>query len=245
MPTATGLVVAPARAPDGRARTRYIAGAVGSPVCASLAVVAGCAGLGYAGAIGAVVAVAAVCGFAVHAARYRRVTRYLEGQARGKANARREHLRLQQLRVVGLGRVEHYNELSVLVEQIERIDPALAARFELQGLLDHFIRAAVDHHRFSDALRLSGAGALPASLALAGPRSRRRRDLLQRRLAHRDACTQRMAELADEIDATDDLIRLVAQRVACPSQEPERDREIDRRLGELDEVDAALHQLSA
>ena len=245
MPTATGLVVAPAPLPPGLSRARYVRGAVGSPVCLSLAVFAGCVGLGYAGALGAVVAVAAVCGFGLHAARYRRVKAYLDGQARAKAHARREDLRLKQLRPIGAGRLEHYNELRVLVEQIERIDPAEAARFELQDLLDHFIRVAVDHHRFSDALRLAGAGALPASLALASARSHRRRDLLERRLAHRDECARRMAELADDIDATDDLIRLVAQRVACPARDPELDREIDRRVWELDAVDAALHQLSA
>jgi hypothetical protein len=54
-----------------------------------------------------------------------------------------------------------------------------------------------------------------------------------------------MEELADELEATDELIRLVAQRVACPPADAELDREIDRRLWELDEVDAALHQLSA
>jgi len=43
----------------------------------------------------------------------------------------------------------------------------------------------------------------------------------------------------------DELVRLVAQRVACPSLEGELDREIERRLWELDEVDAALDQLSA
>ena len=47
------------------------------------------------------------------------------------------------------------------------------------------------------------------------------------------------AELVDE------LVRLVAQRVACPSLDGELDREIERRLWELDEVDEALSQLSA
>ena len=54
-----------------------------------------------------------------------------------------------------------------------------------------------------------------------------------------------MEKLADELEATDELVRLVAQRVACPEIDGELDRELDRRLWELDEVDAALHQLSA
>jgi hypothetical protein len=42
-----------------------------------------------------------------------------------------------------------------------------------------------------------------------------------------------------------ELVRLVAQRVACPAIDPELGREIERRLWELDEVDAAYAQLSA
>ena len=45
--------------------------------------------------------------------------------------------------------------------------------------------------------------------------------------------------------ALSELIRLVAQRVACPALDPDLDREIDRRLWELDEVETALKQLSA
>jgi hypothetical protein len=54
-----------------------------------------------------------------------------------------------------------------------------------------------------------------------------------------------MAKITDEIEGIDQLIRLVAQRTACPMFDVELDREIDRRLWELDEVDAAMHQLSA
>lgn len=61
----------------------------------------------------------------------------------------------------------------------------------------------------------------------------------------RDECLRRIERLAEELDATDELIRLVAQRAACPAIATEIEREIDRRLWELDEVDAAMHQLSA
>lgn len=76
-------------------------------------------------------------------------------------------------------------------------------------------------------------------------RPRRRREIIARRVRHREECLQRIDRLADEIDAADELIRLLAQRAACPSAESELDREIDRRLGELDEMDAAMRQLSA
>jgi hypothetical protein len=245
MSTQSAIAVATHNLPARACTARYVRGAVGSPVCVSLAVFAGCVGLGYAGVIGAVIAVAVVIGLGGHAARYRRVRSYLDGQAEARVHALRECKRQKQLRPVGPVRAEHYNELRSLVEQIERIDPTEAARFELQDLLDHFIRLAVDHHRCSDALRLAGASALPQTAAVASARSRRRSEILQRRLQHRDDCTRRMEELADELEATDELIRLVAQRVACPPADAELDREIDRRLWELDEVDAALHQLSA
>jgi hypothetical protein len=66
-----------------------------------------------------------------------------------------------------------------------------------------------------------------------------------RRMRHRDECVKRIERLADELEAVDELVRLVAQRVACPSLDGELDREIERRLWELDEVDEALNQLSA
>jgi hypothetical protein len=245
MPSQLGLVVAPSTLPAGTSRATYLRGAVASPICLSLAVFAGCVGLGYAGLLGAVIAVASVLGLGARAARYPSVRSYLEGQTRARANAKRECERLKRLRPTGPARVEHYYELRVLVEHIERLDPAEAQRFELQDLLDHFVDLVLGHHRCGDALRLAGAAALPATPITTVTRSRRRSDILQRRIRHRDECMHRMEQLADEIEATDELIRLVAQRVACPALDGELDREIDRRLWELDEVDAALTQLSA
>ena len=40
-------------------------------------------------------------------------------------------------------------------------------------------------------------------------------------------------------------MRLVAQRVACPQIGDDLDREIEKRLWELDEVDAALSSLTS
>ena len=53
--------------------------------------------------------------------------------------------------------------------------------------------------------------------------------------------------MADEIDSAEYLIRLVAQRTACANLGTLTDgeNEIDRRLAELDEVEAALVQISA
>jgi len=231
--------------PAGTSRATYLRGAVGNPICLSVAVFAGCIGLGYAGMIGAAIAVACVLGFGAHASRYPRVRRYLDVQVESRTKAKRECQRLKLLRQAGPARVEHYYELRALVEHIERLDAAEAERFELQDLLEHFIRLAISHQRCGEALRLAGAASLPVTPIAARSRSRRRQDILQRRIRHRDECAARMEQLSDEIEATDELIRLIAQRVACPAPERELDREIDRRLWELDEVDAALDQLSA
>ena len=217
-----------------------------SPLCLAVTIFAGCIGLGYAGVLGAAIAVAVVIALAANAARYRWVRSYIDEQTRGRAKTRRECQRLRLLRSTGATRVQQYNELRVLVDEIERLEPADAERFELQDLLDHFVRLAVNHQRCNDSLRLSGANALPAATPITvASKSRRRRDIMQRRIRHRDQCLHRMETLVDELEGIDDLVRLVAQRTAGAGVEIELDREIDRRLWELDELDAALHQLSA
>ncbi|HET9625355.1 MAG TPA: hypothetical protein VFP84_28500 [Kofleriaceae bacterium] len=234
------------RSPVSVSRLEYVRGSAGSPICLSFAVFAGCVGLGYAGVIGAVLAVACVLAIGVHAARYRVVRRFVEDQARTRARASREARRVRRLRPAGATRQQHYDELRALVEEVERRDPGEAVRYELQDLLEHFVDLAVSHQRCADALRLAGASALPNAFSVLDvSRSARRRDILQRRIRHRDECLAMMAKLTDEIEGIDDLIRLVIQRVAATHAPVELDRELDRRLWELDEVDAAMRQLSA
>lgn len=211
----------------------------------SMAVFAGCIGVGAAGWLGAMIATALVLAVAVQTARTKLVRRYLDEQARLRVRMQRDQARLRELRTSGAVRIAHYSELRALVDEIERLDDGEAQRYELQDLLDHWTRIAVDLQRYAEALRLAGAAALPAVSICESVKSTRRRELLQRRIDHRDDCKRRMAELTDELDAIDELIRLIAQRTACPAGDRERDREIERRLWQLDEVDAAMHQLSA
>jgi hypothetical protein len=207
---------------------------------------AGCLGLGYASLLGASIAVLVVLTLAANASRYPRVRSYLDEQSAARCKAKRECQRAKLLRPTGATRQQHYNELRVLVDEIERLDPAEAKRFELQDLLDHFVRLAVHHQRCVDSLRLAGANTLPLATPISdASRSRRRRDIMQRRIRHRDQCVHRMEKMIDELEGIDELIRLIAQRTAGPELDVDLDREIDRRLWELDEVDAALHQLSA
>jgi hypothetical protein len=241
------LVLASPRALATRSTgLQYMGGAVGSPVCVATAVFAACAGLGFAGMYGALLALLTVIGVAATISQWSVVRRHLDAQTALRERCRREALRLRQLRPTGPVRQQQYIELRDLVEQVERTDANEAQRFELQDLLDHFVRLSLHHHRCLEAIRLAGSHDLPPSLSISeATRSKRRREIMARRLRHREECLQRIDRLADEIDAVDELVRLVAQRVACPTLEPDLEREIERRLWELDEVEAALRQLSA
>ena len=244
MRTQPHLVIVPSKAAVIGSRIGYVRGAVASPVCVAVTLFAACLGVGYAGLIGAIIATAVVFVLGALVSRYHRVRGYLDEQARIQARTQRHCRRLRQVRRTSPARMRHYEELRMMVEEIERIDESEARRFELQDLLDHFAKLALSHQRCVDALRLSGADALPAPLPESA-RMSRRSEIVLRRLRHRDECVRRMAQITDEIEGIDQLIRLVAQRTACPAFDLELDREIDRRLGELDEVDAAMLQLSA
>jgi hypothetical protein len=221
-------------------------GAIASPVCIAVSVFAACLGLGYAGILGAAMALVATLAIGALSARYVFVQRHLDRQAQLRARAKREAVRIRALRPSGPVRQTQYLELRDLVEHIERTDPAEAQRFELQDLLDHFVRLAACHQRCSDALRLAGGNELPVAIPITdASRSKRRREIQARRIRHRDECLRRLERLVDELDAVDELVRLVVQRTACPAMDPDLDREIERRLWELDEVDTALEQLSA
>jgi len=224
----------------------YVRSAITSPVCVSASVFAVCLGLGYAGIAGAALALVTVVVLGAMSARHRFVQRYLDHQAQLRMGARRETARIAALRPSSPVRQTQYLELRALVEQIERMDPLEAQRFELQELLDHFVHLADGHRRCSDALRIAGGHDLPVAISITDAgRSKRRREIQARRIRHRDECLCRLERLADELEAVDELVRLVAQRTACPSIGPELEREIERRLWELDEVEAAMEQLSA
>ena len=224
----------------------YVGSAIVSPVCVSASVFAVCLGLGYAGIAGAALALVTVVVLGAMSARYGFVQRHLDHQAQLRMRARRETARLGALRPSGPVRQTQYLELRTLVEHIERTDPIEAQRFELQELLDHFVHLADGHRRCSDALRIAGGHDLPVAISITDAgRSKRRREIQARRIRHRDECLCRLERLADELEAVDELVRLVAQRTACPVVGPELEREIERRLWELDEVEAAMEQLSA
>jgi hypothetical protein len=235
-----------ALSPPAQTALAYVRGALFNPVSLSVMAFAVCVGVGYAGVLGALVATIAFVAIGGAATRNRFIRHQLDKQLEYRLRQRREAERMRVLKPAGPVRQQQYAELRDLVGEIEHEDPREAARFELQPLLDHFIALAVNHQKCLDSLRLAGSSDLPRSLPLPDPaRSARRRDIMQRRLRHRDECTRRIERLADELEAVDELVRLVAQRVACPQINDDLDREIEKRLWELDEVDAAMHSLSA
>ncbi len=232
--------------PQTQTALTYVSGALFNPVSISVMAFAVCVGVGYAGLFGALLAVLSFVTLGTCATRYKYVRQQLDRQFEYRRCQKREGERMKLLKPTGPVRQQQYCDLRDLVGDIEKTDAREASRFELQPLLDHFISLAVSHQKCLDSLRLAGSSDLPRSLPLPDPnRSVRRREIMARRLRHRDECVRRIERLADELEAVDELVRLVAQRVACPQLEGDLDREIERRLWELDEVDAALSQLSA
>jgi hypothetical protein len=246
MPPSLALVTTPPPALTKRhSSLSYIRGAVASPVCVALSIFAACVGLGYAGLIGSVLAMLAIVTAGIASTRFAFVRDYLDQQSENHVRSLREGARMRALRPSGPVRQTQYLELRSLVEELEKTAPEDAARYELQDLLDHFVRLAVGHQKCIDALRLAGAGDLSPIPITGGRRSKRRREIQTRRAKHRDECVSRIERITDELEATDELIRLIAQRAACPALDSDLDRELDRRLWEIDEVDAAMSQLSA
>jgi hypothetical protein len=220
----------------------YVRGAVLNPVSLSMMSFAVCVGIGYAGVSGALVAALVFLVIGTWATRYRWVRREIDRHHDLRARQKREADRLRKLRPAGPARQQQYCELRDLVGEIEQSDHAEASRFELQALLDHYIRLAIDHQRYLESLRF----ATTTELAFTDTkRSGRRREIHARRQRYRDECVRRIEQLADDLEAIDELVRLVAQRVAAPQLDQEVDHEIERRLWELDAVDTALDQLSA
>jgi hypothetical protein len=232
--------------PQAQTALTYVRGALFNPVSLSVMAFAVCVGVGYAGMLGALVALMAFLALGTGATRYRYIRRQLDRQFEYRVKQKREADRLKLLKPTGPVRQQQYCDLRDLVNDIEKSDPSEAKRFELQSLLDHFVSLAVSHQKCLDSLRLAGSSDLPRMLPMPDPnRSARRREIMLRRMRHRDECVRRIERLADELEAVDELVRLVAQRVACPQLDGELDREIERRLWELDEVDEALSQLQA
>jgi hypothetical protein len=160
---------------------------------------------------------------------------------------RAERRRIRERRLDELG-VSHdaLAELTILGDEIERRDPELHARFEVDEMLDRHVELTLAHERCLRAMRMADRDQLARAklehLNRPGG-SRRRADMFERRLRYWDQCKAQADRCDEELAVMGDMIRLLAQKAICPSSLIEDDL-VERRLGELDDEEVALHQLS-
>lgn len=133
-------------------------------------------------------------------------------------------------------------ELTMLADEIERLDPQLAHRFELEDLLDRHVALSLAHDRCLRAMRMADRDYLVRMRNDLGAR-RRRADMFDRRIRYWDQCKAQADQCADELATLADLVRLLAQKAACPEVLIDDDI-LARRLWELDEEESALRLLS-
>ena len=209
-----------------------------------------CVGAWIGGAVGLLFGLLGSFGLVASGARWPAVRRLLESHVEARERRRRDLERERRLSLAGALRRSEFAELNVLVEDIEDQDAGQAERLELQDLLDYYIALAVAHQRMVEAVQradrapLWEAGAARIRAEPIGT-SRQRQEILARRVQHRDACRTRAAQLADELDAVAEFLHLVSEMTGCPLVEAGVDRELERRLWELEAQESALRQLDA
>lgn len=160
---------------------------------------------------------------------------------RHRARMQRERQRRRQLHPTGSACRHRYDELRTRIERVVRTGCPIARKLELDELLDHYVRTAVAHHRFSNAVSRSGDSDLIWPFKL---KSGLRAQIVSRRVEHRKQCLHRVDELSDELDAIEELVGYVEQRSECPDLESPCDAELEWRLSRIDEIDSALDEIS-
>lgn len=107
--------------------------------------------------------------------------------------------------------LEGLRRLTDRIELIEDSSAALSA--DLQDLLDHVADLTIAKTRYVAVLSVNDPSRLEMSLQAipeSGPSLRR--EVLNRRLEHLDACTDRIDALDEEIATVTELVELVVQR---------------------------------
>lgn len=140
-------------------------------------------------------------------------------------------------------------ELTYLVDETARRDPSLVERHELETLLDRHVALTIAHQQAQRAAAMSDRTQLEHLLEAtrADPRaSRRRLEVCERRLRYQDHCEATARALADELANVADLVRMVAQRAACPELGAiEAESEVvDRQVAQLDADELARQALT-
>lgn len=163
-----------------------------------------------------------------------------------RARESRREAREGMLVTAGCAR-EPLVELDRLVRAIEQRDSELVRRLDLEALLDRHVALTIAYERALRAALMTDRGQLERIRDghRADPdHDPRRLELCERRIRCHDQCEATMQSLADELAVVADVIRLVAQRVACPDELPADDT-IERCLGELDDRESARGVITA
>ena len=228
--------------PQAQTALTYVRGALFNPVSLSVMAFAVCVGVGYAGMLGALIAMATFVALGASATRYQYVRHQLDKQFEYRVKQKREADRMKLLKPTGPVRQQQYCELRDLVGEIERTDAREAQPLRAAGPARSFRPLAVSHQKCLESLRLAGSSDLPRALPLPDPhRSKRRREI------HGSAASATATSACAASSASPTRSRpwtswsgwsRSASRARCSSGD--LDREIERRLWELDEVDAAL-----
>jgi hypothetical protein len=137
-------------------------------------------------------------------------------------------------------------ELTRLVDQVVETDPLLAARFDLETLLDRHVTLTIAYERALRAVQMADRDRLERirDACKAEPRtSSARLELCERRLHSLRECEVRADTLADELAVLKDLVSLIAQRAAIREDIPADDI-VERQLEELDDAEAARRQVA-
>jgi hypothetical protein len=166
----------------------------------------------------------------------------IERRVASREQQERERERSSRLDATAPLRREQYDALRDLVQDAERADPEQARRFGLEELLDDFVRIADLLERRQRATHIVGP---PPSLRTPTGRTRvgAAADVVARRIQLNARCQRDRELLVSRIDSIEQLIRLIAFRIACPALDQDDEHAIARRLEDLDAVEAALDEL--
>jgi hypothetical protein len=232
-----------------RSRPAYAVEAVAHPASKLMLLV----GFGMATMLASIVLAAAVIVVATTGAWIASGSHYVQrhfDQQRDARTKRERSLKRQQALLAAGVEPGGLVELSSLVDAIEHSDNGWTARrFQLDELLDRYVAAAIGHQRCVSAMQATDRSGLIRALAAAptlgsSEASRCRRELLERRIQTWDRTALQATRFEDELAAITDLVRLLAQRSACPDALVDNDL-VAWRLAELDAEDQAMLQLAA
>ncbi len=228
----------------------YLARAAAHPSGVTVLLVGVCAGALAGGITGTLSGLVGALALVAAAARWPAFRGLIASHLVERERRRRTDEREVRLAVAGPLRRAEFAELSVMVDEIEGADADRVDRFELQQLLDYYVELAVYHQRLVEAVQRADRAPLWEAATARScidlvPASKQRRDILARRLQHRDECRTRAAQRAEELDAIAEFVHLVSEVTSCPSLDPGAEQELERRLWELEAQESALRQLSA